>query len=634
MKKLFNSRFLFILASSLVVLILLTVGAFYLFDETDDVFVKSGYVLNPLSSTSEKYFFEENTGYKENLSSMVEFVDVDDNTVSILKDSFLHYDDGSLSFLKKGAILDLDTLKKDGAVAFYNITDESIIEKRDSGYFIESAAGDVRLINFVGRISDDKYIVVGDLSLKMAGNSTTIKGDYFEIVYIEEGIVNIENKDVKYQVTADGTLIYVGSDKVIDLGDKKITVNGVDLMSITAITIDGDENIEIIPKGNEEEEEPDTGEGNGAGNNTGNNGQTGTEGGTSSGGEGDGGAGNKPVTGEVTKEVVVSLKNAKTGSTNIDVVFDVVNAEADDIFKLQVVNLSSGRTVDIVAEVLPDVEIKVNLLTPNTKYLFMVINEKDNGKYFQKVLETTGFGIKMEKAYATESSLAYKITIDEGTDITNAKLTLYKFNEETNQNEVVTDSYVDSVTGEVTTVEKVTNLSSLKGNLEGEHEIVYEGLDSNTIYTAVLDEFSVASSNFKDVYNVTLTSMTLKQLPKFSEMTISKNVGEGSFDLSLGNITDPDNAIISYTYMIYNRQDDKLAIEPIVQNNASPIKVKVGDGENQLKNDTNYYYKVVIEYFDNEKYIEYITTDSIIFMMGNDPYVTVVPNEKQISHDK
>ena len=122
MKKLFNSRFLFILASSLVVLIILTVGAFYLFDDEDDVFISSGYVLNPLSSTSEKYFFEENVGYKENLSSMIEFVDVDENTVTILKDSFLHYSDESLSFMKKGAILDLDTVKGNKVVSFYNIT--------------------------------------------------------------------------------------------------------------------------------------------------------------------------------------------------------------------------------------------------------------------------------------------------------------------------------------------------------------------------------------------------------------------------------------------------------------------------------------------------------------------------------
>ena len=630
MKKLFNSRFLIILASSLIGLILLVIGAFYLFDDVDDSFVKSGYVLNPLSSTSEKYFFDENAGYRENLSSMIEFTDVDENKVSVVKDSFIHYNDESVSFLKNGAILDLDSIKGNSTVLFYNITPKSMIQKTESGYVIETVNGEIKLKNFIGRISDNKYIVVGDLNLKMAGNATSIKGEYFEIVYAEEGIVNIENKDVKYQVAAADTLIYVGSNKVIDLGNKKITVDDIDIMSITAITIDGDENIEIIPKAPEEDETDEDGTGNKEDNVQ----NDGTGEGEQPGGEGTGGTGNTGVDGEIVKEVVVSLKDANIGSTSIDVTFDILNATDEDLFKLQVVNLSSGKTVDMVAQVLEDVEIQVNLLTPNTKYLFMVINEKDNNKYFQKVFETTSFGIKLEKAYATDSALAFRVTIEEGTEITNAKLSLYKFNEETMQNEIVTTSYTDPVSGEVIVQEKVTNLSTLGGNLEGEHEIIYDGLDNNTIYTAVLDEFSLASSNFKDIYNVTVTAMTLKKTPEFSEMTVEKNVGAGSFELSLGSIKDPDNAIVGYTYMIYDRFDDTLAIDPIVHTNASPLTVLIGDDKNKLNNDTNYYYKVIIEYFDNEKYIEYVTSDSIIFNMGNEPYITVVPKEELISYNQ
>ena len=57
MKKMFNGKFLFILSLSLIILILLVFGALYLFDDSDDAFVKSGYVLNPLSEKVEKYFF-------------------------------------------------------------------------------------------------------------------------------------------------------------------------------------------------------------------------------------------------------------------------------------------------------------------------------------------------------------------------------------------------------------------------------------------------------------------------------------------------------------------------------------------------------------------------------------------------
>ena len=126
MKKLVDSKFLMILGISVIALILLVVGAFYLFSPDEEVFVKSGYVLNPLSANAERYFFDEGVGYHENLSSMVEFVDVDNNKAQVLKNSFLHYDDGSLSFLKKGAILDIDSISM-GLAKFYNINNSNNI---------------------------------------------------------------------------------------------------------------------------------------------------------------------------------------------------------------------------------------------------------------------------------------------------------------------------------------------------------------------------------------------------------------------------------------------------------------------------------------------------------------------------
>ena len=623
MKKLFNSRFLFILASSIVVLILLTLGAFYLFDDEDDVFVKSGYVLNPLSSTSEKYFFDENVGYRENLSSMIEFEDVDENTVSVLKDSFVHYLDESMSLLKNGAILDLDSLNGNKVVSFYNITNKSMIEKKDGGYVIDSANGKIELKNFISRISDNKYIVVGDLSLKMTGNATSIKGGYFEVVYVEEGIVNIENKDVKYQVAADNTFIYVGSDKIIDLGNKKITVDEEDVMSITAITIDGDENIEIIPKGNKEEDddEPSTGGEQGTGENSQGTGQTGNNGTGNSDtedGEGTGGTGEENVeVEEKPDDVTISLKNAEIGSTDIDVTFEILNAKDDDSFKLQVVNLYTGRTVDmeVIKRVIDNVEVGVSLLTPNTRYLFMVINEKDNGKYFQKVFETKGFGIKLEKTYATYNSLSYKITVEDETEIVGASLTLKKFNEETMELEPVED--------------KKFLLSEL-GDLSKGKTVTFGNLQSDTIYTAVLDEFSVASINYKDLYNVSVSSMTLKQPPKFSEMLVEENVEVKTFTLSLSDIDDPNNAITKYTYEIFDNVTGKV-MKTEERDTADAVTIDVGKDGIEVK--TEYYYRVIIEYFDNEKYVEFVRTDDVIFKMTDIPYLTVVPDKNKIMYN-
>ena len=310
-------------------------------------------------------------------------------------------------------------------------------------------------------------------------------------------------------------------------------------MSITAITINGDENIEIIPTASDEEDSSgDDGDGN-TGENGGANGNGNENGGgvgdTSNGngsGNGEGGTGETNVDVEKKEETVVSLKEAAIGSTNVDVTFDIYNQAEDDSFTLKVTNLDTGRTIDMITSVSAEEEIRVNLLSPGTKYLFTVINEKDGNKYFQKIFETKDFGIKLEKAYATDDEIAYRVSVGKDTDITNAKLTLYQFNEETGKNEVVTTSYYDTESETTKYVDRTVELNSSVDGITGVHEIVFDGLSSDTIYTAVLDEFSMVSSNFKDVYNITLTSMTLKQTPQFSDMKVSKNVGAGSFKLS------------------------------------------------------------------------------------------------------
>ena len=631
MKKLLDSKFLFIVALSLVGLILLGLGAFYLYRPSNTSFLRSGYVLNPLSASVEKYYFEKDTDYRENLSAMIEFKDVDDNDATILKESFLHYDDGAMSLLKDGAILDLNSINGKDAVKLYNITSESIIEKENNGFSVKSNGEKINLRNFVGRISDDKYIVAGDLEAIIPGNNTPVKGEYFEVVYTEEGVINIENNNVKYQVTADGTKINVG-ELVIDLGKKAILKNDEGVMSLTAITINGDENIEIIPKAEDTSTSTSTststpGEGDGTG---------------QGGGQGQG-TGNNPTPdnpgqgGEIEVNpdaTTITLKEANIGSTNIDVTFKIENQLADDNFTLKVANLDNGRTVDIVKNVKSEEEIMVNLLSPKTKYLFTLINEKDENKYFQKIFLTSEFGIKLEKKKATSSELTFDVTVGKDTDIRNAKLSLYKYDEESKQNEIVTVRYYDKETESYKEVAKTVDISSLMGNLSGTYEVTFDMLDSNTIYTAVLDEFSVVSTNFKDIYNINLTTMTLKETPTFDTLTINKDIGAAKFKLALSDIVDKDTAITKYTYLIYERGNTtETVIDPITRTNASAIEVEIGEGNNKLKNDTNYYYKVVIEYFDNEKYIEYITTDSINFLMGTEPYITVVPDNAKINYD-
>ncbi len=637
MKKLFDSKFLIISALSVITLILLIVFSFFLFDRDEAKFVKSGYIINPLNATSEKYFFNEGTGYRENLSSMVVFNSVDDKEVKVLRDSFVHYEDGSISLLKNGAILDVDSIH-DNLALFYNITSDSIIERSTGNYYIESMNGNVNLKNFIVRISDNKYLVAGNVKLSYMGSPSSIDGEYFEIVYSEEGIVNIENKNFKYELSAEGTKVTVG-DYVIDLGTKVLSYRDNDIMSITAITIDGNENVEIIPK--KEETRPSSSQDNAPDSSSSLNpsGESSSpenpsSASSSDGGEGSGGSsgsGGSGTTPERINAPKISLKDAKVGATNVEVVFDIDSEEENNTYMLQVVNADTGNTIDITAEVLPDVKIDVNLLTPSTKYLFTVINQETKEQYFQKMFKTETLGVSLEKAYAKSDALTYKLTIGKDTQVSDATLTLYKFDEE------LGDRIETGKTIRLTDVPREIN--------QDEYYLTFDGLDSDSIYIAVLDNFSLESVNFRDVYNISVTALTLKKTPVFPNekselMSVTESETADNFKLFIGNITDTDNAIISYTYYIYDthntetESDDSLALDPIKRDNASPIVVKLGNKNDEIHQDTNYYYKAVIEYFDNEKYIEYETIVSSNFIKTGKPSITVIPNMEETTHNQ
>ncbi len=636
MKKLFDSKFLIISALSIITLILLIVFSFFLFDRDESEFLKSGYIINPLSSVSEKYFFNEGTGYRENLSSMVVFNDIDDKEVKVLRDSFVHYEGGSIALLKKGAILDIDSIH-DNMALFYNISSDSIIERDGNAYYVNSLNGKINLKDFIVRISDNKYLVAGNVKLSYVGSPSLIEGEYFEIVYSEAGIVNVENKEFKYELSAEGTKIYIG-DYVIDLGTKVLSYKDNDIMSITAITIDGNENVEIIPKKEEPksssvpENEPPLSSSENVPDNPSEEPSKSTEepkpsssqnepdsSGSEGGSEGGGGGNLTPINKNTPK---ISLKDASIGPTNIDVVFDVENKEDNVNYMLQVINAETGNTIDITAEVLDDTPISVNLLTPSTKYLLAVVNRETKEQYFQKVFKTDTFGVNLEKAYAKENSITYKLNIGSDTKINDATLTLYKFDEDS---------------GETVETGKSIKLSDIPME-EGKEEyyFTFDGLESDSIYTAVLDNFALQSVNFRDIYSKSVTSLTLKEMPTFPNenselMSITEGDRSNDFKLYIGKINDPDNAITKYTYYIYDTKntadpsDDVLALNPIVKDNASPITVTLGKLDNELKDDINYYYKVVVEYFDNEKYMEYETIDSAPFIKTEMPTITVVP---------
>ena len=225
MKKLAGKNFWIILVISIICLILLVIGTIFLTRTSAKEFYSAGYIISSNATKTDKYYFNDNTVYKENVFEEYVFKDVNDNEVSTSKDNFIHYLDNSLSFMKNGVILDLDNFNT-SLVPYYNITDKSIIKYNNGSYHIENSDKTLIFNNFLGRITDNKYIVVGnDVEIRLSGNDNPVKGSYFEILFIEDGIVKIENQEGSYQTVSSGTTIYVGEDIKIDLGEKTVLYN-------------------------------------------------------------------------------------------------------------------------------------------------------------------------------------------------------------------------------------------------------------------------------------------------------------------------------------------------------------------------------------------------------------------------
>ena len=119
-----KGNFLFIVGISVMAIILFIVGFVAFYSDSSRTFSSDGYIIKATENSSKSYSFADGTKYKNNISNDISFIDADSKkSVSVNPASFVHYSDGSLSYLKNGALIDLDDINKD-YVPFYNISDK------------------------------------------------------------------------------------------------------------------------------------------------------------------------------------------------------------------------------------------------------------------------------------------------------------------------------------------------------------------------------------------------------------------------------------------------------------------------------------------------------------------------------
>lgn len=606
MKRLKDSSFLIILGTSLVTLTLLTVGVIFLTRSSAKEFYQAGYIIDSGTNSSTKLYFNDNTVYKENVFNEYTFTNKDGKEVSASKDNFIHYLDNSLSFMKNGVILDLDNFNET-LVPYYNITDKSIIKYNNGGYYVETADKTLIFGNFLGRITDNKYIIAGkDIKIKLAGNNEMVSGNYFEILFVENGIVKIDNQEGSYQTVSDGTTILVGDKIKIDLGDKSLSYGDKTKLNLAEMTIDGNENINISPdsskvKEDENKNKNNTGTGEN-GNNTDNNQNSGAN------------NNENEVKSVIKKEVSVDLVNAKVDANTIDANFQVI--DTDNFIKgnllLTLKSLNTGETVytKLMSNASDIQRVNISSLSPNTDYL-MTISEENNTssvQYFQKTFRTETLDLILNLEMVTKDSLTYSLDFGTSEDLKSANISLF----DTDDNQI----------GEPRTI---TN--------DDENSITFDELNKNTTYKVVVDSVIFKNANYASIYTINSSNTTLKEKPNLGNIEVEINSDKQTFTLKMNEVTDEDKSITKYIYEIYDANainDENIdSIKPIYTFSDTELKNQTLSVEDidSLKNVLDFRYKVRAEYYDNYKYGEISTGLSNYFRVAGKPILEFTPGE-------
>lgn len=618
MKKIGDKSFWLIISLSIVTLIILTIGVIFLTRKSSKEFYSAGYIINSTATKSDKYYFNDNTVYKENVFNEYTFKDVDNKEVTTSKENFIHYLDESLSFMKNGVILDLDNFNQK-LVPYYNVTDKVILKYSNGGYIVETADKTLIFGNLLGRITDNKYIVIGnDIRIKLAGNEEPVKGKYFELLFVEDGIVKVENNEGSYQTTTEGTTIFVGDKIKIELGSKKVFYDEEEKLTLDEMTIDGNENINL-----DTSKVKDNKDGNGSGDGTDNNqpndnnnpnknDNPGNNTDNPSDNTGNGTDGKNNNTTEIRKEVSVDLVKALLDINSLNATIQVIDTanQINGNLILTLYDVDNAETVytKILLTSSDIQEVAVTSLSPNTNY-YMSIKDSDNYEYLSRNFRTDNLELSLKREMVTTNSVTYSVDFSSDDNIKSAKVSLYDSSDK---------------------LDKLINSHTFIS--EENESFEFTGLTKNTSYKVVLDEVLFKNTNYSKVYTINTSVQTLKEKPSLGAVNVKANEESKTFELSMEKPVDEDESISNYIYKIYDldtiTEENVDTLTPVYTFSTVNLKNEILKlGENNLTSNKNYVYKVTVRYYDNYKENEIDSVLSSPFIIAGLPSVTFEEKE-------
>lgn len=650
----------FIVGIGIILAGLLVYNVYNVQKENTKVFEDPGYILQSASSQSQKidkYYFNADEEYKIKNNQKVIFKDTSGDEVTTGKDNFIHYNNGSISSLKKGVLINLANIEQD-PITYYSIAANQVVNKQGDNYWINHLNGRLQFTNLIWKISDTKYLIAGN-GMTVSFNDGTTKeiNGYLELEYLDNQVIKIYNQEIIYQTISSNVNIKLPDNIEINLQSKAVSKNGETRMNLANMVIDSDDNIEIQEQSEEEnndlneiegilQNQVDAQEAEQAtqnANNGGNEGSSGTagQGGSVQTGEGtvgtdgttgvgDGTSSNGQVNGGGTESIVQDLPELVAPVFNVES-FDVdsisVNAQItiqDDEARLvknpyiKILENATGKTVYAREEAIGtyNIDLSVSTLTPDTDYTLVVESAYDvdgityTKNFVYKIFRTKSVGITFEKDVFTNSSLKFKVTVDTDSKVKSAQLSLISSNGTAEQTYEVGNGTIAGETAE------------------------FISLQSNTEYTIKLTNVLYDGQIISNGFEQEKTFTTLKNKPEISGPDYEMNKRDSTFTLKLTNVVDSDNGIQGYRYEIYDTRTGLDEAPVYTKEVSSNEEIIVNVDEKVLSRGVPYTFKVIALFNDNEKIVEYESEYSEIMKMDGVAFPTVRFEKETITYER
>lgn len=562
-------------------------------------FEKDGYALyldKVTNVKAEAYSFNSGTEYRYKQSSNTISFKSDDKNVKIDKDTVIHYTDDSLGVLKKVVGIDVSTINND-IIFYYNIYKNTKINSNKDGYVIKLVnEEEVKFKNLLMRISDNKFLLTGENVRLVYTNDEIIDfGNYVEFEYTDGNVVKVYSEDKYYQTISSDAMLLV-EDIRINLKDAVIYKEDKPYISLTNLVVDNNGNIDTLEEEIKKEElEIKDGEFDVPSGSTG----------SSSGNSGSSGSGNiieDEEDDDSTEEVIDEDEVKKTPVYKVtELILTALKIDAKIEIKDEDALLNSDTTIQIVEnatskvvydEIAPmgDTAVMISFadLKPDTEYTILAsadykLNDVDYNKIFvSKIFRTEDLGVSFEKNYATQDSLVIEVNKEKYSKVSMFVLEILDL--EGNRIDYKTISFEYS----------------------NRQDVTFFGLTSDTSYRVRMTEILCQGVIVDQGFAQTEVMKTLKVKPEIGDLSYEIDKKKSQFNLNVSSVTDTNYGITGYRYEIYDARGDITNATPVLTLSEEKLAtVSVNVDEIKLYRGIPYTYVLVVEFYDNEKVVEY-----------------------------